>query len=232
MRSQTALVALAGVASANMMVPVHNARRAVEARQTSAADASACLDAIESLITGMPTPNSVVTAFVATATDFCNISLPPSVESAYSSYESAISSWYGAHSKEWSSALAKCPSSAAAGITGSGGDGSDPCATATGNGGNSGSKTTAAGGSKSTSSGSSDDSGSGSSSSAANPAASSGSSSSGSGSGTGTSGSGSSSASSGAAGTSATGKSAAHRETGFAGAAIALAGFLAVVAIL
>ena len=105
MLSQTLLVALAGVASASMIVPAQNARRAVEARQTSAADASACLAALGSLITDLPQPPAALTSYILTATiDYCDPQLAGSIGAVFTSYESAVSSWYSAHSSQWSAA--------------------------------------------------------------------------------------------------------------------------------
>lgn len=221
MLSQTLLIALAGTAAA--MAPRPDiVKRALEARQTDEAGMSACLDAMQSLITAMPTPPPAVDI----TGDPCTFTVPKSLESAYSSYQSAITSWYTAHSSQWSSALAQCPDSDAftsdldsasscTAVNNSGNSGSN---------GDSGSKTTDSSDSQET--GSSSGSGSGASSrssSGASPTATGGSNSSGSGSGS-SSGSGN--------GNGNAGKNAAHRDTGLAGAAVAIAGVLGAVALL
>jgi len=224
MLSQTLLVALAGVASANMVVPSpHVVKRAIEARQTDEAGMSACLSAMAALITDMPTAAPAVTDFFVTATgDPCSLSVPPSLKSAYSSYESAVHSWYTAHSVQWSSALAQCPDSDAftSDLSGSSCTAADSGNSGS-NGGGSGSKTTDSSDSQETGSGS----GSGSkTSSGAGSAAATGGSGNGNGSGNNNNNNGN--------GNGNAGKNAGHRDTGLAGAAVAIAGVLGAVALL
>jgi cobalamin biosynthesis protein CobT len=232
MHSQPLLLGLAGVAAAQM--PGHMAvRRQLEARQTDDAGLSACAEAIASVVTGMPTAPAALTEFAMTMTetDPCRVTVPASLSSVYESYGSALASWSAEHADEYSSALAQCPDFATL-TEGSGIDG--PTCTDAGDSGNSGSPEPT---------GSSDDdgaeetgSGSGSGSATRTGSSSGSSSTSGSNSGSGSSGGSSNNNSNnnnndnnnGANGK----KNAAHRETGFAGAAIALAGFLGVVALL
>lgn len=223
MLSQTLLVALAGVASANMVVPSpHVVKRAIEARQTDEAGMSACLSAMAALITDMPTAAPAVTDFFVTATgDPCSLSVPPSLKSAYSSYESAVHSWYTAHSVQWSSALAQCPDSDAFTSDLSGSSCTADSGNSGSNGGGSGSKTTDSSDSQETGSGS----GSGSkTSSGAGSAAATGGSGNGNGSGNNNNNNGN--------GNGNAGKNAGHRDTGLAGAAVAIAGVLGAVALL
>ena len=222
MLSQTLLLTLASTALA-ALAPGHlNAVRQLQARQTDgtgAGDAVACATAIASIATTLPTPGPEIVSFVATYTDdMCSFTVPASLSSAFKSYEGAFSSWLTANAPKLSSAIEQCPqySTLYDGLS----DAS--CTGATGNSGSGGSQTTGASGSESTAS-------SGSSSVA--PVVSSGSNiGSGSGSGSG-SGAGNGTATTAATATS-TSKNAGQRETGLAGAALAFAGFLGVVAAL
>ncbi|KAL2126650.1 hypothetical protein VTI74DRAFT_471 [Chaetomium olivicolor] len=168
-----------------------------------------------SVYSSMPTPPPAVQNFLMTntQTDPCKLTMPPNVDSVYSSYLNAVSSWYNKNSDAWSSALSQCP---AGYVTNTEVVEGHACTQGSGNSGNGGAKTTSAEQTKET--GSSSGSGSGSSSG------------SGSGSGSGSSGSGSGSGSSNNNNNNNNnnnpGKNAGHRETGFIGAAVALAGFL------
>jgi cobalamin biosynthesis Mg chelatase CobN len=225
MHSQTLLLSLAGVAAAQM--PGHMAvRRQLEARQTDDAGMSACAEAIAAVVTNMPTPPAALTEFAMsiTETDPCSVTVPASLSSVYESYGSALSSWSAEYADDYSSALAQCPDFATL-TEGSGIDG--PTCTDAGSSGNSGS-----GSAEPTDSSDSEDaeetgSGSGSGSATRTGSSSGSSSTSGSNSGSGSSGS-SNNNNNGGTGK----KNAAHRETGFAGAAVALASFLGVVALL
>jgi hypothetical protein len=114
------LAALAGTAAAVAVAPTPShhigllptpvVRREVEARQTDAA----CLAAISDVYEDMPTPPSQVVDFFMsqTVTDlsaFCEVTPPPSVESAMSSYVNDVSSWFNDVSDDFASALDKCP---------------------------------------------------------------------------------------------------------------------------
>ncbi|KAK3294540.1 uncharacterized protein B0H64DRAFT_433680 [Chaetomium fimeti] len=98
MLSQTLLLALAGAVSA---LPGQ-----MQARQDSE-----CLEAMQSVYKGMPTPAPALVSFYATQTqtDPCKMTLPPAVESAQSSLQSAASSWLAANGDGIASAAEKCP---------------------------------------------------------------------------------------------------------------------------
>lgn len=218
MHATTLLLALAGshLASANLAVPAI-AHRALEARQTDEAGMSACLSAIESVMTATPTIPSILTAFFESQTvDVCSISVPKQFQSAYTSYESAIRSWYTAHSAQLSSALSACPD--AERLT----DGLDSTCTGAAPGGNSGSEATATESEDEKATSTLGKTGAG---SASTTASSPGATGAGSGAGPG-SGNGN------GAGSGTGAKSAGNRETGVLGAAIAIAGFLGVVVML
>lgn len=78
---------------------------------TGLSDAEDCASAVLSVVTSAPTPAPEYISWAATVsvTDPCHFSVPASLSSAFSSYESAAVSWYSAHSSELASALSKCP---------------------------------------------------------------------------------------------------------------------------
>lgn len=105
-------------------------KRALEARQTRGsgnndddndndsinASATACLGAVFSLLASVPTPPpALVSAFTSAGIDdigdACTYTPPPNLAAPYSSYASAVSSWYGANGDRVSSALKDCPGS-------------------------------------------------------------------------------------------------------------------------
>lgn len=226
MLSQTLLLTLAGAATASVnLAPVHReaVRREILARQTDEAGASACLDAMMSIATELPPPPAEYGNFIVTQTetDPCSITLPSTLEASMSSYVSVVSSWFSASSDHWSSAMSQCPDLATltddidlpectgktdSGNTGSGGS----------------SMTTDSPGSQETGSSSDSDSDSGSSSTGITK-----------GNGpTATTGNGNSNGTITGGNSGPTETGAGHRETAFTGAAIAIAGFLGVVALL
>jgi len=104
MVSRTLLGALAGVASASMVIPYHHAvRHIVEARQTDDPAWSRCTDALASVLTDVPKQPFDVTAY-----DACG-PMPTTLLPAFSSYVKAMSSWHDIHSSALTSALALCP---------------------------------------------------------------------------------------------------------------------------
>ncbi|KAK4125614.1 hypothetical protein N657DRAFT_631876 [Parathielavia appendiculata] len=228
MHSQTLLLSLAGVAAANLAGHHMAVRRELEARQTDDSF-SACAEAMMSLVTDMPTPPAALTEL--SVTDPCSVTIPPSLESAYSSYMSEVSSWNAEHADEYSSALALCPDLPT--ITDSG-----DIAECTDSAGNSGSPTAGSssdsdsGDAEETDSGSTSGSGSATRTGSGASAGATSTSGSSSGSGSGSSGSSNNNNNNNSNGGSSGKPSAAHRETGFVGAAVALAGFIGVVALL
>ncbi|KAM7200097.1 hypothetical protein V8F20_005518 [Naviculisporaceae sp. PSN 640] len=220
------IVAAAAAASAELF-PGHQAiKRALVARQTESPEfdipipsdlpaAATCLEPLLSLYETMPTPAPELTSLPAG--DPCGpFTVPADIAEPYSSYTSAIQSWFGEHSSEIFEALSACPQitslagDAIASITGSlcestGAPSDDEDSTATGSAG-----PEETGGHHTMDHGSS--SGAGTGAGAPTP--------------TGTAG--------GAAQTSSKSTAGAHaaRETGFAGAAIAAGAFLGAVALL
>jgi hypothetical protein len=75
---------------------------------------SSVLQGLATLITGLPTPTGALSTYLATAattlTDPCHLSVPSSIASTFSIYESSVISFYSAHSSQLNSALAACPS--------------------------------------------------------------------------------------------------------------------------
>jgi hypothetical protein len=83
----------------------------------SAASTDACssvLAGLASLVTGLPVPTGALSSYLATAattlTNPCSLSIPSSVASDFSVYETSVISFYNAHSSQLSSALSACPS--------------------------------------------------------------------------------------------------------------------------
>ena len=125
MYSQLVIAALAASVSANLLVPGHfPIRRDIHvARQTaSAASASGtglsdedCQSSILSIAESVPTPDAALSSYEATysPTDSCSYSVPSSLSSDYSSYSSAVYSWYSANSDAMSSIISECPQYAA-----------------------------------------------------------------------------------------------------------------------
>ncbi|KAK4152144.1 hypothetical protein C8A00DRAFT_35168 [Chaetomidium leptoderma] len=215
MLSQTLILTLAGVATANMAVDHMAMKRGIEERQTDEAGASACVDAMQSLITSMPTVPAAVASFAATQTETnaCSITVPNSLQSAYASYTNAASSWYTAHLGDFSSAFAKCPDYAT--FTDDFNTPSCTDGSSSGNNGNGGSQTTGPSGSQETGSGSNSGNGNDNNNDNNNnneP--------------------GKNEPGKNEPGKNEPGKNAGHRETGLAGAAVAIAAFLGVVALL
>ncbi|TPX11758.1 uncharacterized protein E0L32_007495 [Thyridium curvatum] len=216
-----AILASAAAVSADMIHPGHLAvKRDVLARQTDNPSASqgaggpdtACLTALVSVYSSIPTPPPELASYEAAhpPTDPCSYSVDDSIKPVFSSYESQVISWAKQHEGELSSALSKCPQYASLATE------ANICTTAIGGGaGGSGGSASA----KTTDSSKTSSAGAGGSSSAAG----------------GKSGSSSSSTGAtptGAAGSSSTSKAAAAQETGFVAAVIAAVGFVGAVAAL
>lgn len=186
---------------------------------TPVTTATACLESLMSLYSSLPTPPPQLVSWEQTAsvTDLCSISIPSSLSSAFSSYETEASSWYSDHSSAIDAALSACPqySSAAASMcsvtTGGAGGGT---ATTTGG----GNMTTTGSGASGTRMATTTGQTTGTTSSAASKSSG----------GASHSGSGTSGATAAASST----HNAAPRETGFVAGAVAVAGFLGVVAAL
>jgi hypothetical protein len=106
------LAAFVATASASVVnYPGHLAHKhQIEARQTDAA-MQECLVPLMSAYQSVPTPPPSIMSYEATnpVTDACSYSVPATLQAEFSSYESAIKTWYAAHSAEINSALAMCP---------------------------------------------------------------------------------------------------------------------------
>lgn len=121
MFAQSLLLALAAATAvtANHHAPLHPghlaAKRELSARQTQTDDdtsaATSCLDGLMSIYSTLPTapPEIVSWEEANTITDPCSISIPASISSAFSAYETAAVSWYSAHSSDLFAALSQCP---------------------------------------------------------------------------------------------------------------------------
>lgn len=142
------LLALAASASAFDYRPLLNRAYAVNrdlvASPTLSATASQCVDEWMSLLSSLPTPPPEVVSYEETATETnpCSFTVPSSLSSAYSSYESVASSWYTAHSSELTSFFSQCGPSYTD---------LNYCSTTTGGTGSGSSLTTTAGGTTTTS---------------------------------------------------------------------------------
>lgn len=116
LRREVVLVARATsssiAAGANSTSATATATTAAYTNSTNAC--SSVLQGLATLITGLPTPTGALSTYLATAattlTDPCHLSVPSSVASAFSIYESSVISFYSAHSSQLNSALAACPS--------------------------------------------------------------------------------------------------------------------------
>jgi hypothetical protein len=104
MLSQNILIALAGAAA------VHALPNNMQARDETE-DMMACASAMQTAYKGMPTPPPALMSFYVTQTqtDPCSMTLPASLQSAYSSMQSAAASWFEANGDAVSSAMEKCP---------------------------------------------------------------------------------------------------------------------------
>ncbi|KAH8911170.1 hypothetical protein BR93DRAFT_964984 [Coniochaeta sp. PMI_546] len=196
------------------------AKRDLVARQSStdsgASAATSCLSGLLSIYSSLPTPPPAIVSWEesATFTDPCSITIPASISAEFSSYESQALSWFTAHSSELYSALSQCPQYSS--VAGGAGDSAPPVCTA-GTGGGSGSGSGSGAGTTTTTDASTTTTKTSGTTSAT-------------GSGSGSSAGSSSTTSAGAASTQS--KNAGPRETGFVAGAVAVAGFLGVVAAL
>lgn len=116
MHSKSLLIALAATASAEFALhPHHNAvKRGLAARETASATGGSdagCLTGLVSLYSSLPTPPPELISYETEhpQTDPCSFSVPDSLTSAFSSYETAVSSWANDHMSDISSALSACP---------------------------------------------------------------------------------------------------------------------------
>ncbi|KAK4183085.1 hypothetical protein QBC35DRAFT_130363 [Podospora australis] len=122
----TRTVLLATMLSASAVVATNfqehlNIKRYVEARQTRSGsdsdgddddtNATACLTAVFSLLSSVPTPPAgLVSELTRTdITNACEYTPPPALAGPYSSWTQAVLSWYGDNGDRVSSALKDCP---------------------------------------------------------------------------------------------------------------------------
>lgn len=216
-----ALAAATAVTASSYHQAIHPgalaAKRDLVARQSSTDDgtsaATSCLSGLMSIYSSLPTPPPEILSWEQTATfdDPCSITVPGSISAAFSSYESEALSWYTAHSSDLDAALSQCPQYSS--VAGGSGDSAPPVCTGGSGVGGSGAgatTTTDSAGQVSTTTTAKSSSGTGTSAGAGSGA--------------------SSTTSAGAASTQS--KNAGPRETGFVAGAVAVAGFLGVVAAL
>jgi hypothetical protein len=81
---------------------------AIQARQTFD---TGCLTAILSVYSSAPTPPPEIASYESAhpQTDPCSFSTPDSLSAQFSTYQSQVMSWFGAHSSELYAALSQCP---------------------------------------------------------------------------------------------------------------------------
>ena len=101
-------VASAAIVSADIFPAHQNFKRVIEARQTAGGDIASCIQPLVSIASTIPTPPPEIKDLPPPA-DPCDVTVPPSVAPAYSSYSSEFVSWFGLHSSEIYSALSACP---------------------------------------------------------------------------------------------------------------------------
>ncbi|KAK3985491.1 hypothetical protein QBC44DRAFT_335101 [Cladorrhinum sp. PSN332] len=77
----------------------------------SPSQAKACFSTLTEVLKEVPTPPPAIMTFALTqtATDPCEVNIPKSLSSAYSSYASVLEKWYSTASDDLSSALKQCP---------------------------------------------------------------------------------------------------------------------------
>ncbi|KAH8761459.1 hypothetical protein F5882DRAFT_384090 [Hyaloscypha sp. PMI_1271] len=70
------------------------------------------LDGLATVLTELPTPTGDLYSYLTAATtltDPCHLSVPSSIGPAFSTYESAVISFYSAHKSQLNSAVSACP---------------------------------------------------------------------------------------------------------------------------
>lgn len=104
----------AGLAAADAMfddpmVHPQMKREILQPRQSLPDLSPSCTSALLGIYSGLPTPPArLVSAIGADGSNPCSVTVPSSLSSEYSSYESKISSWYSQSSDDVSSALNSC----------------------------------------------------------------------------------------------------------------------------
>ncbi|KAB5555090.1 infection structure specific protein [Coniochaeta sp. 2T2.1] len=114
--------ALASLTTAQYHAAIHPglvAKRDLAARQTDTGGdddsgldaATSCISDLMSIYSSLPTPPPEIFSWeeANTITDPCSITIPASLSSAFSSYESEALSWFSEHSAEIEDALSDCP---------------------------------------------------------------------------------------------------------------------------
>ena len=99
------------VAAADAVVhPAHVAKAELQARQTDEAGTK-CSSDFMSLYGTAPTPPPEIFSYQLDhpLTDWCQYSVPSSLESMFSNYESAVSSWVGGHLTTIHALASSCP---------------------------------------------------------------------------------------------------------------------------
>ncbi|KAK4210475.1 infection structure specific protein [Rhypophila decipiens] len=118
MLTRSVLLAAAATAVSAELFPGHQqVKRALEARQTAGGDVSmpagaipTCIQPLFSLYSSLPTPPPEIVHLSITGNDPCApFTPPPSAAAPYSSYSSEVVSWFGEHSSEIMSAISSCP---------------------------------------------------------------------------------------------------------------------------
>lgn len=113
MVSKTAILsAFVATATANAVVrPAHVARAELQARQTEGGAATKCAADFASVYSSSPTPPPEIFSYGLDhpLTDWCNYSVPSSLETMFSSYESAVSSWVQVNVRTINALASSCP---------------------------------------------------------------------------------------------------------------------------
>lgn len=105
----TSLVAAEAMIDDPMVHPQMK-RELLQPRQTLPNINPSCTSALLGLYDSIPTPPArLVSAVGAEGGNPCSVTVPPSLSSDFSDYQSSIGSWYSDNSEDVSSALSDCP---------------------------------------------------------------------------------------------------------------------------
>ncbi|KAK4222964.1 hypothetical protein QBC38DRAFT_65140 [Podospora fimiseda] len=106
------------ITSANLIpghLAIKRAADSLQPRQTSSPDfdldLSACYSTLTEVLKSVPTPPPAILTFAITqtATDPCDVVIPKTLSSVYSSYGSVLAKWYATAGDSVTSALKQCP---------------------------------------------------------------------------------------------------------------------------
>ncbi|KAM7197228.1 infection structure specific protein [Rhypophila sp. PSN 637] len=113
MLTRSVLIAAAATVVSAELFPGHQqVKRVLEARQTGGGDGGAiptCIRPLVSLYSSLPTPPPEVVNLTPPTDPCAPFTPPPSAAAPYSSFSSEVVSWWGEHSSDIISALSSCP---------------------------------------------------------------------------------------------------------------------------